>query len=56
MEHCTIECPLAADRDALTVILIHGGYTVRHVKEKRPGRSGYVHLIEYWREERRPHE
>lgn len=55
MEHYKIDCPLAADRDALIVILCHGGYTVRHGKEKRPNRAGFVHYIEYWREDEKPH-
>ena len=41
-----IRCSNAADRDSLVVILARNGYTVRKVKEKIPGKSGYIYYVE----------
>ena len=44
-----LKCASSADRDTLVVILARNGYTVRQVKEKKPGESRtsyYVEVVE----------
>ena len=50
MEHQLIKCEAPADRDALVVILVKNGYTVRHHREKIGKSNAYTHYIEYWKE------
>ena len=44
-----LKCDKGEDRDALVVILARNGYTVRQVREKKPGESRtsyYVEVVE----------
>ncbi len=40
--------PLAADREAVALALVRSGYTVRLGREKPPGKTSYLHFVEYW--------
>lgn len=53
MEHQLIKCEGPADRDALVVILVKNGYTVRHHREKVGKSNSYKHYIEYWEEDKK---
>lgn len=48
-ERIQIECAEKSDREALALILVRNGYTVRWCKAKKPGGNGYTHYIEYWK-------
>ena len=52
-ERTMIECAAPADRDALAVILVRNGYTVRVVKKKSPTGSRTISYVEYWKGGRR---
>lgn len=52
MGHQLIECAKEADRDALAVILVRNGYTVRRHREKKGTGNTYTHYIEYWKEQK----
>lgn len=45
-----IECAKEADRDALAVILIRNGYTVRRHKAKVGTSKSWTYYIQYWKE------
>lgn len=48
-DRAMIECAAPADRDALAVILVRNGYTVRVVKKKSPTGSRTISYVEYWK-------
>lgn len=50
MERHRIECAKEDDRDALAMILVRNGYTVRRHRERAKKGNAYVHYIEYWKE------
>lgn len=47
--HFYIECAKETDRDALSVILVRNGYTVRRHRERRGKSNAYTYFIEYWK-------
>lgn len=49
-EKSRVDCYSAADREALAVILVKNGYTVRQGREKRGKSSMYTWFIEFWRD------